>query len=177
MSTVTWPAPNVSGFIAQLVEHRTGNQEVTGWNPVEVLIFFFQASLCNCINCVDCDDHFFIFISFPQFIYDLFRISLTVTKQFSLCPQAFHACTWIIVLESIDYNIHLHWKSLRKIRKYDLVNVSVVINFFLLNYGHDVSHLIFASCYVRDTYCSRHFNFAIFCIAKFVKLTCRENFM
>ena len=28
--------------------------------------------------------------------------------------------------------------------------------------GHNVSHLIFASCYVRDTYCSRHLNFAIF---------------
>ena len=46
----TWPAPNVSGFIAQLVEHRTGNREVTGSNPVEVLNFF-QASLRNCINC------------------------------------------------------------------------------------------------------------------------------
>ena len=30
-----------SGFIAQLVEHRTGNREVTGSNPVEVLNFFF----------------------------------------------------------------------------------------------------------------------------------------
>ena len=58
-----WPAPNVSGFIAQLVEHRMN---------------FFQASLRNCINCVHCDDHFFIFISFPQFIYDLFHISLTL---------------------------------------------------------------------------------------------------
>ena len=37
---------NVSGFIAQLVEHRTGNREVTGSNPVEVLNFF-QASLRN----------------------------------------------------------------------------------------------------------------------------------
>ena len=27
-------------FIAQLVEHRTGNREVTGSNPVEVLNFF-----------------------------------------------------------------------------------------------------------------------------------------
>ena len=29
------------GFIAQLVEHRTGIAEVTGSNPIEVLIFFF----------------------------------------------------------------------------------------------------------------------------------------
>ena len=52
-------------------------REVTGSNPVEVLNFF-QASLRNCINCVHCADHFFIFISFPQFIYDLFPLSLTV---------------------------------------------------------------------------------------------------
>ena len=33
------------GFIAPLVEQRTGNTEVTGSNPVEALIFFFfQAS-------------------------------------------------------------------------------------------------------------------------------------
>ena len=32
------------GFIAQLAEQRTGNAEVTGSNPVEALIFFFQAS-------------------------------------------------------------------------------------------------------------------------------------
>ena len=31
------------GFIAQLVEQRTGNAEVTGSNPIEALIFF-QAS-------------------------------------------------------------------------------------------------------------------------------------
>ena len=36
----------MSGFIAQLVEHRTGIAQVTGSNPVEALIFlfFFQAS-------------------------------------------------------------------------------------------------------------------------------------
>ena len=48
--THNWPAPNISGFIAQLVEHRTGNRVVTGSNLVEVLNFFFQASLRNCIN-------------------------------------------------------------------------------------------------------------------------------
>ena len=69
--THNWPAPNVSGFIAQFVEHRTGNHEVTDSHPVEVLNFF-QASLRNCISCVHCEDHFFIFILFPQFIYDLF---------------------------------------------------------------------------------------------------------
>ena len=35
------------GFVAQLVEHRTGIAEVTGWNPVEAMIFsgFFFGQL------------------------------------------------------------------------------------------------------------------------------------
>ena len=84
---------NVSGFIAQLVEHHTGNREVTGSNPVEVLNFF-QASLRNCINCVHCDDHFFIFISFPQFIYDLFYISLTLKFFYA---RYFWPTSWILL--------------------------------------------------------------------------------
>ena len=39
--THNWPTPNVSGFIAQLVERRTGIREVTGSSPVEVLKGFF----------------------------------------------------------------------------------------------------------------------------------------
>ena len=37
------------GFIAQLVEQRTGNAKVTGSNPVEALIFF-RRLLSNCLN-------------------------------------------------------------------------------------------------------------------------------
>ena len=36
------------GFIAQLVEHRTGIAEITGSNPVEALIFFRLLLLSNC---------------------------------------------------------------------------------------------------------------------------------
>ena len=43
------------GFIAQLVEHRTGIAEVTGSNPVEALIFF-QASSFQLLK-IYCDDH------------------------------------------------------------------------------------------------------------------------
>ena len=40
------------GFIAQLVEHRTGIAEVTGSNPVEALIFFrFLLSHCLTLYC------------------------------------------------------------------------------------------------------------------------------
>ena len=45
------------GFIAQLVEQRTSNAEVTGSNPVEALIFF-RLLLSNCLNWkIYCDDH------------------------------------------------------------------------------------------------------------------------
>ena len=44
--------------IAQLVEQRTGNAEVTGSNPVEALIFF-RLLLFSCLNWkIYCDDHF-----------------------------------------------------------------------------------------------------------------------
>ena len=59
--THNWPAPNVSGFIAQLVEHRTGIARSQVQTPLKSSIFFFQASLHNFINCVHCDNHFFIF--------------------------------------------------------------------------------------------------------------------
>ena len=50
------------GFIAQLVEHRTGIAEVTGSNPVEALIFF-RLLLSNCLNWkIYCDDHPLIII-------------------------------------------------------------------------------------------------------------------
>ena len=46
------------GFIAQLVEQRTGNAEVTGSNPVEALVFFFRLLLSSCLNWkIYCDDH------------------------------------------------------------------------------------------------------------------------
>ena len=47
------------GFIAQLVEHRTGIAEVTGSNPVEALIFFFRLLLSSCLNWkTHCEDHY-----------------------------------------------------------------------------------------------------------------------
>ena len=78
--THNWPAPNVRGFIAQLVEHRTGIARSPVQTPLKSWIFF-RLLLRNCINCIYCDDHFFIFISFTQFIYDLFHISLAKQGQ------------------------------------------------------------------------------------------------
>ena len=63
------------GFIAQLVEHRTGIAEVTGSNPVEALIFF-QASSFQLLK-------FTAMITFhfhlqPQYKYELFHIKLHI---------------------------------------------------------------------------------------------------
>ena len=64
------------GFIAQLVEHRTGIAEVTGSNPVEALIssgFFFSIASIGKLTAM-------IFLHFhlqPQFIYELFHINFT----------------------------------------------------------------------------------------------------
>ena len=45
------------GFIAQLVEHRTGIAEVTGSNPVEALIFC-RLLISSCLNWkIHCEDH------------------------------------------------------------------------------------------------------------------------
>ena len=45
------------GFIAQLVEHRTGIAEVMGSNPVEALMLF-RLLLSSCLNWkIYCDDH------------------------------------------------------------------------------------------------------------------------
>ena len=44
------------GFIAQLVEHRTGIAEVTGSNPVEALIFFSGFFIPIALE-IHCDDH------------------------------------------------------------------------------------------------------------------------
>ena len=45
------------GFVAQLVEQRTGNTEVTGSNHVEALTFF-RLLLSSCLNWkIYYDDH------------------------------------------------------------------------------------------------------------------------
>ena len=65
------------GFIAQLVEHRTGIAEVTGSNPVEALIFF-RLLLSNCLNWkINCDDH----SSLQYLLFHLIERSLNIAKE------------------------------------------------------------------------------------------------
>ena len=63
------------GFIAQLVEHRTGIAEVTGSNPVEALIsFFFRLLYSNCLNWKFTAKITYHLHIYPQFIYESFHI-------------------------------------------------------------------------------------------------------
>ena len=64
------------GFIAQLVEHRTGIAEVTGSNPVEALIFF-RLLLSNCLNWKFTAMITLHFHLQPQYKYELFHINFT----------------------------------------------------------------------------------------------------
>ena len=61
------------GFIAQLVEHRTGIAEVTGSNPVEALIFF-RLLHSNCLNWKFTAKITYHLHIYPQFIYESFHI-------------------------------------------------------------------------------------------------------
>ena len=59
------------GFIAQLVEQRTGNAEVTGLNPVKALIFF-RLLLSNCLNWkIYCDDLSSLLLTYSKNTYSL----------------------------------------------------------------------------------------------------------
>ena len=150
--THNWPAPNISGFIAQLVEHRTGNREVTGSNPVEVLNFF-QASLRNCIHCVhNCDDHFFIYSQLccpfhEKYTYVTIKITLLVTfatvcSKFSCNHQIALACYWSVETPCVLILVSDHWPWVT-IKSW---------HFGFLHTG-DVSAYtasIFAQCFVED---------------------------
>ena len=73
-----WPTPNVSGFIAQLVEHRTSIARSLVQTPLNSWIFFsgFFTKLhkLRSLRRSFLHSHF---ISALRFIYDLFHISLT----------------------------------------------------------------------------------------------------
>ena len=84
------------GFIAQLVEHRTGISEVTGSNPVEALIFFFffRLLLSSCLNWkIHCEDHSSLSSMTAVQIYELFHIYL---HQWVLY-QGVDVCAGIVV--------------------------------------------------------------------------------
>ena len=72
------------GFIAQLVEHRTGIAEVMGSNPVEALIFF-RLLLSNCLNWKFTAMIIVHFHLIPQYKYELFHIYFTLVNCIGQC--------------------------------------------------------------------------------------------
>ena len=66
------------GFIAQLVEHRTGIAEVTGSNPVEALIFFRLLN-SNCLNWKFTAKITYHLHIYPQFTYGSFHIHYIIS--------------------------------------------------------------------------------------------------
>ena len=63
------------GFIAQLVEHRTGVVEVMGSTSVEASDFFL-GFLCNCLSCFTTAKITFTSILYLQFIYTIYIICI-----------------------------------------------------------------------------------------------------
>ena len=64
------------GFIAQLVERRTGIGEVTGSNPVKALIFF-RLLLSSCFNWkIHCEYHSSLSSMTAVQIYEIFHTYL-----------------------------------------------------------------------------------------------------
>ena len=122
--THNWPAPNISSFIAQLVEHRTSNHEVTGSNPIEVLNFF-QASLRNCINCIHCDDHFFTFKIMIIIPLALFDLQVPHSYQYPL-PFHYHHQTEFSHIRHWNGHLHSYERTVDCLTAYPLYIVTGV---------------------------------------------------
>ena len=71
--TQNWPAPNVSGFIAQLVERRTGIARSRVQAPLKSWIFFRLLYAVAKIAIITARIILHL-ISYPQFTYDLFHM-------------------------------------------------------------------------------------------------------
>ena len=78
ISTQNWPAPNVSGFIAQLVERRTGIARSRVQAPLKSWIFFRLLYAIVKIAIITARIILHL-ISHPQFTYDLFHMHHSFT--------------------------------------------------------------------------------------------------
>ena len=91
--TQKWPAPNVSGFIAQLVRASYRYREVAGSNPVEVLKIFQASRRNRKFALITAKQHGFIWFHTRSAIYDVFHIylSLIITYHGKLWTQKWPA--------------------------------------------------------------------------------------
>ena len=76
------------GFIAQLVEHRTGIAEVTGSNPIEALIFF-QASSFQLLKLENSLRGSFFTLIYDRSSYELFHIYLHHNRIYNFFDKVF----------------------------------------------------------------------------------------
>ena len=84
--THNWPAPTMSGFIAQLVGASHRYRLVEGSNPVEVLNFLRFLHIRNCINYLhNCEDH----STFEAFSTKWQTILSDRDFQYPLIPNSF----------------------------------------------------------------------------------------
>ena len=100
------------GFIAQLVEHRTGIAEVMGSNPVEALIFF-RLLLSNCLNWkIYCDDHallsLFVLLSLMQYTSISFQRGRVTCDESCAIIHTVHL--WVIYEAKIQVLSVFSWK-------------------------------------------------------------------
>ena len=98
------------GFIAQLVEHRTGIAEVTGSNPVEALIFF-RFLLSNCLNWkIYYDDH-------SSLSYLLLLAPKTLLKKLVDDNTILHQINLIFIFNQTQDKIGIPWLDSYPIRQ------------------------------------------------------------
>ena len=130
--THKWPAPNVSGFIAQLVRasHRYARSRVQ--TPLKS--WLFQAFVRNCLNCVqNCDDHGLLdFKSAVQymkrFIYHFTKSYLVYYPNNSIIIKNLKSCfPWMPRLEYVTQiatwiNVSIGW--------------GILLSYLLINFNY-----------------------------------------
>ena len=90
------------GFIAQLVEHRTGIAEVMGSNPVKALIFFSGFFLLLKLENLDCDDHTSLSSTIAVQIWIISYIFQMIGYEMTSYQQVKIKLDWI--LNSVGWN-------------------------------------------------------------------------
>ena len=109
------------GFIAQLVEHRTGIAKVMGSNPVEALIFS-RLLLSNCLNWkIYCDDHTSLSSTtavqnMNYFIYIFHKRKTSWVHAYHLFIE--HRTYTFSLEEGLALKKERWWKELKRDRRY-----------------------------------------------------------
>ena len=120
--TKRWKKLPMCGFIAQLVEHRTGIAEVMGSDPVEALTFF-RLLLSNCLNWkIYCDDHTSLSsttavqIWIISYIFQMFptvRLSIFTLESCCFVPINMNSVLSSLSL-SLSVSIHVRMSSIQR---------------------------------------------------------------